>query len=313
MTAARVGDDLIICTRNRPAELARCLSSVLEQARLPTSTTIVDSSDDDETKRVVDDFATQWPPEHAITYLRSDPGTAHQRAVGVRATREAIVHFVDDDTVLEPGYLEGIVATFDADTRESIGGVGGFVTDQPEHRFGRVDEWLGLDSRHEGSVLPSGRNVRVYTEPTHDIDVDWLSGCAMSFRRSALDREPPSDTYDTPVFRNGEDIELSYRVRQHARLVVTPRARLSHRESPIGRRRAGELTTLELVSRYERVRAGTGRLSRRAFWVSAYGQLAWYGCKALVTLSRERFVIARATWRAIREIRRLPPLQREPA
>ena len=36
---------------------------------------------------------------------------------------------------------------------------------------------------------------------------------------------------------------------------------------------------VELTSRYERVRAGTGRLSRRAFWVSAFGQLAWYGAK----------------------------------
>jgi GT2 family glycosyltransferase len=308
-----MGDDLIICTRNRPAELARCLASVLEQTRVPTCTTIVDSSDDDETRVVVDDYIAQWPPPHALAYLRSERGTAHQRAVGVRATHEAIVHFVDDDTVLEPGYVEGIVATFDADTAETIGGVGGFVTDQPEHRFGRVDEWLGLDSRHEGIVLPSGRNVRVYTEPASDVDVDWLSGCAMSFRRAALEIEPPSDTYDAPVFRNGEDVQLGYRVRQHARLVVTPRARLSHRESPIGRRRARELTTLELVSRYERVRAGTGRLSRRAFWVSAYGQLAWFGVKALVTLSRARFEITRATWRAIREIRRGRRSRREPA
>jgi GT2 family glycosyltransferase len=307
-----MGDDLIICTRNRPPELARCLSSVLEQTHLPTCTTIVDSSDDDETKLVVDDFASQWPPGEAVAYIRSEPGTAHQRAVGVRATREAIVHFVDDDTVLEPGYIEGIVATFDADLAGTIGGVGGFVTDQPEHRFGRIDELLGLDSRHEGIVLPSGRNVRVYTEPARDIDVDWLSGCAMSFRRTALGLEPPSDSYDAPVFRNGEDVQLGYRVRQHARLVVTPRARLSHHESQIGRRRAGELATLELVSRYERVRAGTGRLSRRAFWVSAYGQLGWYGLKGVATLSRERLAIARATWRGIREIRRRA-LSNEPA
>ena len=52
---------------------------------------------------------------------------------------------------------------------------------------------------------------------------------------------------------------------------------------------------VELISRYERVRAGTGRLSRRAFWVSAFGQLAWYGAKGLVTLSGERLAVARHT------------------
>jgi GT2 family glycosyltransferase len=299
-----MSDDLIICTRNRAAELARCLSSVLEQTRLPTCTTVVDSSDDNDTRTLVMDFAAQWPAPHQVIYVWSEPGLTHQRAVGVRATREPIVHFVDDDTVLEPGYIAGIDATFAADAPETIGGVGGFVTDQPEHRFGRVEEVLGLDSRREGVVLPSGRNVRVYTEPTHDIDVDWLPGCAMSYRRNALAVEPPDESYGAHGDRNGEDVQLSYRVRQHARLVITPKARLSHREAPSGRRTIDRLTTVELVSRYERVDAGTGALSRRAFWVSAYGQLGWYALKALVTLSRERFAIARATWHGIREIRR---------
>jgi GT2 family glycosyltransferase len=299
-----VGDDLIICTRNRPAELARCLSSVLEQTRLPTCTTVVDSSDDDGSKQLVHDFAARWPAGHRLVHVQSEPGLTHQRAVGLRSTREPIVHFVDDDTVLEPGYIAGIDATFDADARETIGGVGGYVTDQPSHDYRRVDVLLGLDSSREGVVLPSGRNVRVYTEPTHDIDVDWLSGCSMSYRRRALDVEPPDERYGATADRNGEDVQLSYRVRQHARLVVTPRARLSHRESPTGRRSVAQLTTVEIVSRYERVSAGTGVLSRRSFWLSAYGQVGWYALKGVATLSRARLAIARATWRGIREIRR---------
>jgi GT2 family glycosyltransferase len=227
----------------------------------------------------------------------------HQRIVGLHSTYEPIVHYIDDDTILEPAYVDGILATFGADRAGSLGGVGGFVTDQPEHRFRMIDELLGLDSRHEGVVLASGRNIRVYTEPAHDLDVDWLPGCAMSYRRAVLESEPPNERVGRN--RNGEDVELSYRVRQQWRLVVTPRARLRHVTSEVGRPNIERLTTMELVSRWERVHAGTGILDDRAFWVSAIGQLCWYGVKAVVSLSRRRLGIARATWRGIAEIRAL--------
>jgi GT2 family glycosyltransferase len=286
-------DVLVLCTRNRPAEVRTCLGTVREQTQVPNRVLVVDSSDDDATERVIAELAGAWPTGHAIEYLRADPPTTRQRATGIDATDEEIVHFVDDDTVLERGYFGAIVDTFAADHDRELGGVGGFVTDQPPHRFGRVDAWLGLDGAADGMVLPSGRNIRVYAEPRQPIDVDWLPGCAMSFRRSVFASERPNLALGSD--RNGEDVELSYRVRQHSRLVVTPRARIEHHESPRERRSREQLVRVELVSRYERVRTGTGRLSRRAFWLSAVGQLLWYGAKGVVTLSRERLVIAKQT------------------
>ena len=106
------------------------------------------------------------------------------------------------------------------------------MTDQPAHHFRRVDAWLGLDGAAEGVVLPSGRNVRVYTEPREPIAVDWLSGCAMSYRRAVFATERPNLALARGG--NGEDVELSYRVRQHWGLVVTPQARMEHHESPVG-------------------------------------------------------------------------------
>jgi GT2 family glycosyltransferase len=295
-------DVLVLCTRNRPDELGNCLVSVRVQQRVPTRVLVVDSSDDDAVARIVVDLAQTWAPGSVLDYLWCEPGLARQRAAGIDATVEDIVHFVDDDTVLERGYFEAIVAVFDADAEGTVGGVGGFVTDQPPHRFTRVDEWLGLDAREEGVVLPSGRNVRVYTPPPAPVEVDWLPGCAMSYRRAVFERERPNT--DLGGDRNGEDVELSYRVRQHWRLMITPFARLEHRESPTGRRSPEELVRVELISRYERVRAGTGRLSKPAFWVSAVGQLGWYGAKGLVTWSDERLAIARETGAAIADIAR---------
>ena len=295
-------DVLVLCTRNRSSEVRTCLETVRLQTRVPDRVLVVDSSDDDETERIVAGFAEVWPMGSIIEHQRAERGLTIQRAAGIDATTEEIVHFIDDDTVLEPGYFEGIVAAFEADGDERLGGVGGFVADQPEHRFRRVDAWLGLDSAVEGVVLRSGRNIRVYTEPREPLAVDWLSGCAMSFRRAVFATERPN--LALAHGGNGEDVELSYRVRQHSGLVVTPRARMEHHESPIDRRSAEQLVGVELTSRYDRVRAGTGRLSMRAFWISAFGQLVWYGAKGLVTFSGERLAIARHTAAGIAEIRR---------
>src|SRR6516225_9321922 len=97
---ARVNDDLIICTRHRPHDLRRCLDSVAVQTRVPTTTLVVDSSEDDDSKRVVDDFASRWPTDHTLVYVHSEPGLVHQRVVGLRESAAPIVHYVDDDTVL---------------------------------------------------------------------------------------------------------------------------------------------------------------------------------------------------------------------
>jgi GT2 family glycosyltransferase len=297
-------DVLLLCTRNRPGEVRTCLDTVRVQTRVPDRVLVVDSSDDDATAVVVAELAAAWPMGSVIEHRRAEPGVTRQRSDGIDATTEEIVHFVDDDTVLEPGYFAAILDAFERDDDGTLGGVGGFVTDQPPHRLRRVDAWLGLDGTAEGMVLPSGRNVRVYTEPREPMTVDWLPGCAMSYRRAVFARERPNRRLG--AHHNGEDVELSYRVRQHWGLVITPRARLEHHESPRGRRSAAQLVRVEMRSRYDRVRAGTGRLDRRAFWVSAFGQVAWYGAKGLVTFSGERLAIARQTVAGIVEIARRP-------
>ena len=81
-------------------------------------------------------------------------------------------------------------------------------------------------------MLSSGRNIAVVTEPNGLLDVEWLSGAAMSYRRALLDREPP-DEVSFPF--EGEDADLSFRIGRHARLVVTPHAQYLHLESVVNR------------------------------------------------------------------------------
>ena len=285
-----MSDVLVLCTLNRSAEVRTCLESVRAQSHVPDRVLVVDSSADDATRLVVEGLVPDWVGG-VLAYQHAERGVIRQRARGVELTDEDIVHFVDDDTVLEPGYFAEILDEFAQDAHGRVGGVGGFVTNNPPHLYRRVDTWLGLDSPHEGVVLPSGRNVRIYNAPPSTVDVDWLSGCSMSFRRAVF----ATEGFDVTIRHTGEDVEFSYRVRQHWRLVVTPRARIAHYESTRERMARELLVRAEIVSRHARVRVGTGRMSLRAFWVSALGQFVWYGAKGLVTFSRDRLVIAKQT------------------
>ena len=150
-----MSDVLLLCTLNRPGEVHTCLESVQAQTHVPDRVVVVDSSADDATRAVVEELATAWPAG-SLEYHHAERGIIRQRADGVDLTTEDIVHFVDDDTVLEPGYFAAIIDAFAQDTEGSVGGVGGFVTNQPPHRYRRVDTWLGLDSPARRSRAPVG-------------------------------------------------------------------------------------------------------------------------------------------------------------
>src|SRR5437870_13493141 len=132
-----VSDVLVLCTRNRPGEVRTCLETVRVQTRVPSHVLVVDSSEDDATMSVVHDLAPAWPDGSVIEHLRAEPGLTRQRAAGIDASTDEIVHFVDDDTVLDLGYVAAIIAAFTDDRDGVVGGVGGFVTDQPARRVRR--------------------------------------------------------------------------------------------------------------------------------------------------------------------------------
>ncbi|HYR95840.1 MAG TPA: glycosyltransferase family 2 protein [Candidatus Binatus sp.] len=52
---------VVICTRNRPDDLAACLGSLGGQTRLPAEVVVVDASDTDEPRRRVDEWAAGRP------------------------------------------------------------------------------------------------------------------------------------------------------------------------------------------------------------------------------------------------------------
>lgn len=99
---------VVVCTRDRPDDLARCLASLPAQSRRPDQVVVVDNaSRDDRTHRVA--LAA------GVSYVREDrPGLDVARNTGARTATGDIVAYTDDDVALHPRWLERIVAAFDA-------------------------------------------------------------------------------------------------------------------------------------------------------------------------------------------------------
>jgi GT2 family glycosyltransferase len=98
---------VIICTRDRPDQLARCLVSLKTQTLVPTEVIVVDNAS-------VDDRTRSVALDAGVGYVREDkPGLDIARNSGALAASCPIVAYTDDDTVLHPTWLQRMVAAFD--------------------------------------------------------------------------------------------------------------------------------------------------------------------------------------------------------
>jgi len=280
---SRYSHAVIIPTRNRPQDVRRCLTAVMAQSPLPVEVIVVDSSDSNATQSVVTEFcASSDRVKQAVRFLRSDVvGIPVQRNLGVENTSGHIVHFLDDDSLPEPGYLSAIEAAFAEDAQ--VGGVGGCVTNMPRRTFSRPERFFLIGSNTPGSVLSSGNCAPTWSITARRY-VDWLEGCSMSFRREVF----VEHSFDPNLsgYAMGEDVEFSYRIAQSWKLLSIPDARLLHTKSPLERTDNYLLRRMEIKNRFLRVRTGVGRYRRWAFWVSVLGELLVWAARAIKGVSR---------------------------
>jgi GT2 family glycosyltransferase len=117
MTAA-VDEDppaisVVVATRDRPQALERCLMALAWQIAPPLELVVVDdgSADPDAVDAAVDGAlrgAAHAPPARIVRGAGRGPAAA--RNLGVRAATGAIVLFIDDDCVAEPGWVQALAA-----------------------------------------------------------------------------------------------------------------------------------------------------------------------------------------------------------
>ncbi len=117
--AARLAACVVICTFNRPAMFAATLRSCLRDAtttRLPFEVVVADNSLDGYAAEVVAAVRADLPaggvPIRVVT--ASPPNISLARNAGLRAASAPLVAFLDDDLVVEPGWLDALVGVLAA-------------------------------------------------------------------------------------------------------------------------------------------------------------------------------------------------------
>lgn len=100
---------VIICTYNRSAFLKSCIDSILSNTYPDSEFLIVDQSENDETKNLVNEYKRN---DNRIKYLHSERGKSRALNLGIKETKGEIIALTDDDCVVPRDWIEKIVSFF---------------------------------------------------------------------------------------------------------------------------------------------------------------------------------------------------------
>lgn len=242
---------IVVCTYQRPEALKACLRSLESQT---------------------------WRNHEVI--IRSEKGPLCEvRNRGLQQAKGGVVCFVDDDTVMPSGWLEGVMGVFQR--RADVVGVSGPAIITPYWRKNRdifrhpiLLRWytrlfMDMDRSEEpGRLCQSGAVTTASADATcrYEGEVDFLEACNMSFRTEAV-REV--NGFDPAYEELGEwsEPDLAFRIAGRDRalrnrhLWFTPKAALYHQPA------AGSATL-------RRNRTGT-RLSNYRLFASRWVKPGW--------------------------------------
>jgi glycosyltransferase involved in cell wall biosynthesis len=176
---------VIVATRNRPAQLSRCLESLTGQNYPDFEIIVVDNApSDDKTSRLIGDRFN-----NCVRYVRElRPGLAHAHNAGVAVARHELLAFTDDDVICDRGWLAAIVSAFESGG-DDVGCVTGLIL--PMELETRAQYWTEC---HGG--FAKGFHRRRFDLRSEPAGPDMLypltagqfgSGAAMAFRRAALE------------------------------------------------------------------------------------------------------------------------------
>lgn len=195
---------VIVCTRNRPDLLARCLQSLAGLQYPESEVIVVDNAPaDDATAKVAAQFATRY-------FRESRPGLDWARNRGIAEARHPIIAFTDDDVTVDSAWLAGLAGGF---RNPAVMAVTGLVAPmelgtEAQTLFEQVYGGMGKGMR--GRLFD-----RDQLRPSQMIAIHAVGvGANMAFRREVFDRLGGFDTaldVGTPS-SGGGDLDMFHRV-----------------------------------------------------------------------------------------------------
>lgn len=211
---------IVVLTFNRWQDTRACLVSVMAALPFNTRVLIVDNGSTDET-------LTALPREFPQAYLIRNPqnlGYAEGNNVGLRYALEQGAEFIlvlNNDVVVAPDWLEGLLETAQAQPRAALLGPMVYHADDPQ-----VIQSAGGMLSSDWHSYHRGANKTDTGQFHRTENVDWLTGCAVLARSSAL---RDFGLLDPSFYMYGEDVDWCLRARKaNYTVVFVPYARVWH-------------------------------------------------------------------------------------
>jgi glycosyltransferase involved in cell wall biosynthesis len=206
---------VIVPTYNRPQALARLLDCLAAQTYPPRLWNVI-VVDDGSTDPGYAEVYRQPRPFELLTLRQQNQGAAAARNAGADCSQADILVFLDDDVVVEPGYLAGLVQEHNAVERAVVMG------------FFRPAA-LGRPGAFKTAVLRSGVTQDQYSAERR-VDFTHVASHNLSLKRQHFYEigmfQDPTQGRGWP---NWDDIDLAYRAhRQGFEFIQAHAARGAH-------------------------------------------------------------------------------------
>ncbi len=228
---------VIICTRNRPEHLQKCVASLLKQSIKPQEIIIVDDASDeriDVTQMLTHVFssihnkvANLLSENIEIKYVRNrhKQGIARARNLGIAAAKSKIIAFIDDDGYAHRNWIKSLMKHY---RLGGVIGVGGPVVEVGRHvETKNKIKRLAYITRH-GDIKHNYRVKKFMdTKNLHCGRVKFLMGGNMSFRRDALLKTHGFNIqYKGNYYR--EETDMCMRISRLGKIIFEPAAVAYH-------------------------------------------------------------------------------------
>lgn len=211
---------VIVLSWNGERFLNACLEAVLAQTYPGLEVLVVDNASTDQSAAIVQAFA----PRVRLIEAAENLGFAGGNNVGVRATQADIVILLNQDTVVQPGWLQAMVEPF---TNEEVGIVGGKGLYPDGKTIQHAGAWVkpgDASTEHIGVGQPDDGQFNQLA------DMDYVTGASFAIHRRVLESLGGLDEAYYPAFY--EEVDYCYRARRAGfRVVYQPQAVFLHYES----------------------------------------------------------------------------------
>jgi GT2 family glycosyltransferase len=169
------------------------------------------------------DFVAERYPQVRLIRNERNLGFAAGNNVGLRAATGDVLVLLNQDTVVQAGWLAALTDTLQSDPEIGIAGSKAFYPDgNIQHAGGRVST-RGEGIHHGYRREDTGQFDRMW-------EVDFVTAAALAITRQAFEAIGELDEGFTPAYY--EDVDWCYRAREAGfRVVYVPQAVLIHKEA----------------------------------------------------------------------------------